>query len=286
MASDDAHRGATDSGPGRKRLVGFLVLAIAAGVVTGFLLTRAPGTPGPPANVSADPFRCTDPCRRLDAAITVRWAPPTDGADPSGYEVWRDGTPLPLGGQFDEATAAFTDRSVTFGERYEYQVVALSSAGASAGSAPVSARLPRPPATSAQLDGVYAVRLTVTDARSLSSMLSIEQPRPGVSASDRWTFEPVCTPPMSGCPARWEGLDGPLVPHGRSWAGTVAGPDARCGGATTVPAPTRFRLESATAQGVEDAWLVDSFRGSVTISFHCPGFPVSHGSVEVTGRRT
>ncbi len=263
-----------------------LVIATAAGIVAGVLLTRAPGTPGPPRNLTAEPFLCSDQCRRIDAAITLRWSPPATGAEPSGYDVWRDGRPLPLVGQGTETAVAYTDRSVTFGRRYEYQVVAMSSTGSSQPSATVQARLPLPPASSAQLGGVYAVRLTVTNAQSLNSMLNIERPRPGTTGTDRWTFEPGCAVPRSGCPARWEGLDGTLKPDGRSWRGTVAGPDARCGGGTRVPAPTRFRLESTRAKGVDGAWVVGSFRGSVMVSFHCPGFLVSRGSVEVRGRRT
>jgi hypothetical protein len=267
------------------RIALVLFLATVAGVVAGFLLSRAPEPPSPPANVTAEPFRCSDPCRSLEASITVRWSVPTQGGEPTGYAVVRDGVPLPNAGQVDVVATSFTDRSVTFGERYEYQVLALGSQGPSPRSAVVSVRLPSPPATNAQLSGEYDVRLTVRDARALSSILGIERPKPDTTGTDRWTFEPQCVAPRSVCPVRWEGLDGRLVPHDRSWTGTVAGPDARCGGGTRVHAPTRFRLETTGALGVDDAWVVGSFRGFVTVSFHCPGFLTSTGSVDVTGNR-
>jgi hypothetical protein len=215
--------------------------------------------------------------------VTVRWSRPATGSNPSGYRIVRDGLPLP-GGEGADVTL-FTDRDVSFGVRYEYRVVALSAQGTSPVSEPAKVRVPAPPVASAQLSGEYIVHLTVRRAHALNSMLGIERPRPGKVASDRWTFEPVCEPPLTGCPARWEGLDGRLVSDGRDWAGTVEGPDARCGNGRTVHAPTRFDLASLEAQGVADAWVVRSFEGSVRISFHCPGFLPSSGSVMVTAIR-
>jgi hypothetical protein len=195
----------------------------------------------------------------------------------------RDGSLLP-GGEGLEDTL-FTDGDVSFGVRYEYQVVALSAQGTSPRSEPATVRVPTPPVASAQLSGEYVVHLTVRRANALNSMLGIERPVPGRIVSDRWTFEPVCEPPLTGCPARWEGLEGRLVPDGRAWVGTVAGPDARCGNGRTVDAPTRFDLGSLDAKGVADAWVVRSFEGSVQVAFHCPGFLPSSGSVMVTGTR-
>jgi hypothetical protein len=65
----------------------------------------------------------------------------------------------------------------------------------------------------------------------------------------------------------------------------VAGPEARCGGGTNVAAPTDFDLEVTEAAGDEDAWVVRSFEGSVSISFHCPGFLASSGTIAVRGTR-
>ncbi|HEY5858714.1 MAG TPA: fibronectin type III domain-containing protein [Actinomycetota bacterium] len=179
----------------------------------------------------------------------------------------------------------FVDHDVTFGRRYEYRVVALGAGGPSPPSPTIVVRLPRPPTTSAQLTGVYTVHLTVREAHALSSALGIEDPTPGESATDRWTFEPVCATPLSACPTQWEGLGGYLVATGRSWVGTVMGPEARCGNGTKAPAPTRFDLRVNDAYGDSDAWVVGSFEGSVSLSFHCPGFLVSRGSVVVRGIR-
>ncbi|HEY6566289.1 MAG TPA: fibronectin type III domain-containing protein [Actinomycetota bacterium] len=265
----------------------WLLIASAAvcGIVAGWLLTRAPGPPGPPSDVTGEAFRCSGSCRRLDPSITLRWSEPIDGGEPTGYRVERDGVTLAGANAETIATTTLVDRDVTFGRRYEYRVVALSAAGPSPPSPTIAVRLPRPPTTSAQLTGVYTVHLTVRDARALSSVLGIADPTPGTRAIDRWTFEPVCAPPLSACPTRWEGLDGHLVANGRAWVGTVTGPDARCGGGTKVTAPTRFDLRVIHARGDSDAWVVRSFGGSVSVSFHCPGFLISHGSVDVRGTR-
>lgn len=282
-------RGTEQTAAPRRRGRIWLVVAGAAllGVAIGWLLTRAPGPPDPPGDVTAEPFRCSGSCRRLDASITLRWSAPAGGSDPTGYRIERDGlamSPENVATAGADATA-FVDRDVTFGDAYEYRVVALSTVGSSAASAAVTVRLPRPPTTSAQLTGEYIVHLTVRDARALSSALGIDQPAPGDTDTDRWTFEPMCSPPMSACPVRWEGLDGHLVADGRSWSGTVTGPDARCGGGTNVAAPTRFDLMALRAGPDANAWVVRSFEGKVSISFHCPGFLISRGSVDVRGIR-
>jgi Fibronectin type III domain len=274
--------------PRRRRRV-WLVVAGAAlcGVAIGWLLTRAPGPPDAPGDVTAEPFRCAGPCRRLDASITLRWSAPPGGSEPTGYRIERDGvamSPDNVATAGADATA-FIDRDVTFGRAYEYRVVALSTVGPSPASTAVTVRLPRPPTTSAQLTGEYAVRLTVRDARALSSVLGIDEPAPGATDTDRWTFEPMCSTPMSACPVSWEGFEGHLVARGRSWSGTVTGPDARCGGGTEVAAPTRFDLEVLRAGPDASAWVVRSFEGSVSVSFHCPGFLISRGSVDVRGTR-
>lgn len=275
-------------GPNRRaRVVGVMVLATVAGVVAGYLLTRAPGPPGTPTEVSAKPARCATPCRRPQAAITVRWVAPEDGGRPSGYTLVRDDVPIATVGPKETATGttSYTDHGVTFGQRYAYRVVALSSQGSSPPSSMTTVTLSTPPIGAAQLRGEYAVELSVKHALAVSSMLGIEAPKPGRTFADRWTFEASCPAPDVACSARWEGLDGTLVSDGRSWSGTVAGPPARCGGGTTVEAPTRFDLTSTAAEGEADEWIVRRFEGSVTVSFHCPGFLTSTGAVEVTGTR-
>lgn len=262
-----------------------IAAAAVCGVVAGWLLTRAPGPPGPPADVTAEAFRCSGSCRQLDPSITLRWSEPPEGGEPTAYRIERDGVTLVDPGEETTATTTFVDRDVTFGQRYEYRVVALGSGGPSLPSPTIAVLLPRPPTTSAQLTGVYAVHLRVREARALSSALGIGDPTPGATATDRWTFEPVCSTPSSACPTRWEGLHGHLAANGRSWTGTVMGPEARCGGGTKVAAPTRFDLRVIGARGDSDAWVVQSFEGSVSISFHCAGFLISSGSVDVRGTR-
>jgi len=217
--------------------------------------------------------------------VQVTWTAPSDGGEVTGYRVQRDGEPLPGADALDPATLVLVDDSVDLGRTYTYRVIAIGEEGSSPPSLAATAEIGLPAAGLAQLDGVYDVRLKVRSARSLAAMLGIDQPVPGKRGTDQWTFDSMCSPQDVACPTTWEAQEGALRPEERHWRGSIAGPDARCGGGTKVPAPIAFDLRTVDAAAEGSIWLVRSFTGTVSIRFVCPGFEPSSGTLEVTGIR-
>lgn len=270
----------------RGRLVAVLVvgvLALSAG--TAWALTRSTGVAGPPAAVRAVASICPRTCRTISPRVTVVWEPPDSGAPVTGYRVLKDGSIVVAASNLDPTTRSFTDRNISLGDQHVYQVVALGEAGDSPPSTPSVATQPSPQLTVSQLDGIYQVRLTVDRARALGEFLNIEDPVPGRRGEDVWTFDSTCSGARTGCASLWEGQPGRIQPHGVTWTGTVWGPPARCGSTRTVRAPIRFELRVLTASVDDSRWAARSFRGRVSVSFRCPGFPPSAGTIDVVGIR-
>ena len=258
----------------------FVALAVAGILI---LLARSPGPPGAPGTPRAAATTCGDPCTEIRPRVEVTWTAPSDGGEVTGYRVQRDGEPLPGAGAIDPASLVLIDESVDLGRTYTYHVIAIGEEGSSPPSSEATAEIGLPAAGLAQLDGVYDVRLKVRSARSLAAMLGIDQPVPGKRGTDRWTFDSTCSPQDVACPTTWEAQDGVLRPDARRWRGSIAGPDARCGGGTKVPAPIAFDLRTVDAAAEGVIWRVRSFAGIVSIQFVCPGFGPSTGTLEVTG---
>jgi hypothetical protein len=144
-----------------------------------------------------------------------------------------------------------------------------------------------PPLEQAQLRGSYRVRLVVRTARNLASIAGIDRPVPGSRRVGRWRFFAMCEPDGTAvaCPASWGGREGLLVPQAATWLGTVIGPRAACFGATRVPGPIELHLDARDAVMDGGAWVVRSFVGTWAVTFRCPGFAISRGTVEVSGSR-
>lgn len=289
MDPDELIRESTDRWPdpgprrrNRRLAAGFLLLAVVA-LVAAFLLTRSPGPPTAPVGVRVVADTCGTPCERLEPSVTITWAPPTGGATPTAYRITRDGAPLEAELGVDDLT--FVDDSVTIGQRYGYQVVAVSEEGTSAPTTAVEAAVPTPPEDAAHLDGVYRVRLTVRSARSIGAAFGIDNPLPGKRGRDRWSFDSTCADDDGACASVWTGLEGAIEPRGSRWKGTVAGLPARCGRNDRVPAPIRIDLTAIDVAVADGAWVVAGFRGTASVAFRCPGFPAASATVAVTGAR-
>jgi hypothetical protein len=261
------------------------IVVIGALAVAGILvlLTRSPGPPGAPGPPRAAATTCGDPCTEIRPRVEVTWTAPSDGGEVTGYRVQRDGEPLPGADALDPTILVLIDDSVDLGRTYDYRVIAIGEEGSSPPSSEATAEVGLPAAGLAQLDGVYDVRLKVRSARSLAAMLGIDQPVAGKRGTDRWTFDSMCSPHDVACPTTWEAQDGVLRPEERHWRGSIAGPDARCGGGTKVPAPIAFDLRTIDAAAEGSTWRVRSFTGSISIRFACPGFGPSTGTLGVTG---
>ena len=267
----------------RRLAVGLIVGALVALVASVLWFTRSPGPPTVPVALVAVAETCDDACATIEPRVTLEWAPPESGAAPSAFRVLRDGATLDA--EISALELTFVDDSVTMGERYEYQVVALSDEGDSPPSSAVEATLPTPPASAAHLDGIYDVSLTVRSARSIGAAFGIENPLPGKRGTDRWSFASTCGPDEGACPSMWMGLEGEIAPRGSEWEGRIEGVPARCGRDGRAAAPIDLSLRSVDVAVVEGQWVVTGFRGSATVSFRCPGFPPASATVEVTGSR-
>jgi hypothetical protein len=90
--------------------------------------------PGVPRNVTATPGA---------TAITLGWSAGAPGSTPTtGYEVYRGTSATNLSPIAEVTDPAFTDRTVTAGTTYYYEVVATSADGDSSASVLVSAMIP------------------------------------------------------------------------------------------------------------------------------------------------
>lgn len=267
----------------RRLAIGLVVVALAVLITAVLWFTRSPGPPTVPVAVRTTAETCIAPCARIEPSITIVWTPPESGASATGYRLLRDGAPLEadLGG----TELTFVDDDVVIGERYGYQVVAVSEEGESPPTALVEAVVPTPPDDAAHLGGVYRVDLKVRSARAIGAAFGIENPLPGKRSTDRWSFEPTCGSDEGACPSTWSGLEGDIVPRGSRWKGRVEGLPAKCGRDGRAPAPIDVDLQAVDVGVIDGAWVVTGFRGTATVSFRCPGFPAASATVEVTGVR-
>ena len=267
----------------RRLAVGLVVIALVGLVASVLWFTRSPGPPTVPVAVQVSPAICDDPCETIAPQVTVEWAPPESGADPTGFRLLRDGATLDAA--ISRSEVSYDADGVTMGERYEYQVVAISEEGDSPPTEPVAVVVPTPPDDAAHLEGIYDVSLTVRSARSIGAAFGIENPLPGKRGTDRWSFASTCGADEGACPSTWTGLEGEITPRGSRWKGRVEGLPARCGRDGRAAAPIDLSVRSVDVAAVDGQWVVAGFRGSATVSFRCPGFPAASATVEVTGTR-
>jgi hypothetical protein len=240
------------------------------------------GPPDPPRGLRALATTCAPPmCQEIQSTVSLSWTPPSDGSPVTGYRVLRDGADL--GARLGPAARTYEDRTVALGTAYRYSVVAGSEAGSSESSA-VRARAPLPPPAAARLAGPFKVRITVVSASNLSEVEGIEDPRPGDSKVERWTFTPTCQANTGPCPVNWFTTSPALRPRGLKYRGTVRSAKARCIGAASVARPpvyASFNLRVEKARADVGAWQVSAFRGTYVISFTCPGGAASRSEFEV-----
>jgi len=264
---------------GASTIVGLL----AGGIIT-LSNTHDATLPKAPENLTAAARTCMPPaCGAILSTVTLRWTLPEDPSA-TGLQVLRDGTTLPAAAGLLPGTTGFVDTDVAPGQVHSYAVRTTGRDGDSPPSNGAKATLPLPPLRAAQLRSVYDVRLVVDEATNIASLSGITRPVPGDSRTTTWGFQPTCPPALGACPTHWTGRSGLLRPHTGVWSGTVSGPDARCPDGTRVPSPIHLVLRPREAAMVGDAWSVMSFTGTYSVQFHCPGFLVSRGVLDATGR--
>ena len=65
--------------------VGLVVVALVALVASVLWFTRSPGPPTAAGRAAGGrPTTCDDPCETIEPQVTLEWAPPESGADPTG----------------------------------------------------------------------------------------------------------------------------------------------------------------------------------------------------------
>jgi hypothetical protein len=262
---------------GASTIVGLL----AGGIIT-LNSTHDAALPMAPEDLTAAARTCVPPaCGAILSTVTLRWTLPEDPST-TGLQVLRDGaTPLAAAG-LPPGTTEFVDMAP--GQAHSYAVRTTGGDGDSPLTSGVKATLPLPPLRAAQLRSVYDVGLVVDEATNIASLSGIARPVPGDRRTTTWGFQPACPPALGACPTRWTGRSGMLRPHAGAWSGTLSGPDARCPDGTRVPSPIHLVLHPREAALINDGWTVMSFTGTYSVQFHCPGFLVSRGVLDVTGR--
>jgi hypothetical protein len=236
-----------------------------------------------PTGLTATARTCAPPqCDRIASTITLAWNAPADPAF-TGFRVLRDGAPVPGVSALPASAAGFTDQGVTAGSTHDYAVVATGPGGDSAPSDAATVVAPLPPLPAAQLVGIYDVTLVVQSATNLTSLSDIPSPKPGEHRTSTWGFQPLCAPNEGACATGWTGRSGMLRAGGGVWSGRVFGPPARCADGTFETSPIDIRIRARSGAMIGGAWSVTSFAGLYSVSFHCPGFLVSRGTVAVTG---
>jgi hypothetical protein len=259
---------------------GSIIVGLLAGGIVALLVDR-PDPPPAPTGLTATSRTCVPPqCDEVGSTVTLAWSPvPDEGVE--GLSVIRDGRALADAALPPDATG-FVDQGVTPGSDHDYQVVATGPGG-NTRSETAPAVVPLPPLAAAQLRGVFDVAITVREVANLASVAGIPHPRPGDTATTTWGFRPTCGSAAGACPSRWAGRTGLVRPSGPVWSGRLLGPAARCPDGTATPSPIDLRLHASDAAIVDGIWSVVSFTGGYTVSFHCPGFLVSRGTVTVSG---
>jgi hypothetical protein len=259
---------------------GSVIIGLLAGGLVALSVAR-PGPPPPPADLTATARTCVPPqCGAIGSTVTLGWAPVTDpGVE--GLSVIRDGRALANASLPPDATG-FVDDDVAPGTSHAYQVV-TTGPGGNGRSDTATATAPLPPLSAAQLRGIFDVAITVRRVDNLASVAGIRHPRPGDSATTTWGFRATCPPQAGACPARWSGRTGLVRPNGAAWSGRLLGPAARCPDGASTASPIDLRLHASDAAIVDGVWSVASFTGGYAVSFHCPGFLVSRGTVTVSG---
>lgn len=253
------------------------MVLVAAAIVVAATAQRDSGPPGGPEDVVVSARVCAAPeCERIEAIVTLSWSPPDGEVD--RYVVERDGGQilrLPASSTGLEVDGLQIDRSYRFGVR-------AMGGGTTGPVVEVRVRTPTPPLEQAQLTGTYRVRETVRRATNLAAVEGIEHPRPGSEGRNTWSFDAVCADQAGACPTNWFTW-GPLQDRGTRYDGTFRARPASCGSGGTAPTTTEMHLTISHAETVEGRWIADRFRGTMRVSFHCPGGR-SLGVLAVDGR--
>ncbi|HXY71809.1 MAG TPA: hypothetical protein VEM41_04650 [Actinomycetota bacterium] len=231
-------------------VVGCVMAIVIAATVASLIVpgTPRPQPPPPPPRkllATSQPF-----------AVHLAWAPPPSG-NVRVFVVLRDGDQLAT-----VRAHSFIDRTVEPGVTYHYAVESLGNDGAV--SIPVAAqqRPPVPPASTAQVDGVFDVRLRVEESSGVR--LRTQSPL------ERWRLTPPC-PQGAGCGRLqlqdlvYPTVSGTLGLLRGAYRGAIGGYHGfTCGSpATRVRSQMNLSFVAAGAGVVDHMWRATRLQGTL-----------------------
>lgn len=223
-----------------------IAATIAAIVIPGKEPPAASPTPPPPRNVVAlaQPF-----------AVRLAWSPPPSGGI-RFFVVVRDGEELAT-----VRTHSYVDRTVEPGVTYHYAIESLKD-GTLSIPVPIQRRPPLPPASTAQVEGVFDVHLRVV--RSSGVRLRTQAP------TERWRLIPPCSQGARCGRLRFQDLVYPSVTGTigvarGSYRGVVGGYHGFTCGSPAVRVPSTMTLSLVATAGsvVEHAWRATRLEGTL-----------------------
>jgi hypothetical protein len=251
---------------------------VAAGLVWIVDERSSSGPLEAPPDLTATASVCAAPaCERIEASVSLSWSEP-DG-DVDGYQIVRSTRvveTVPADVTEYDMTNLHIDRTYVLGVR---AVVGRRTGPTST----IEVRTPSPPLEEAQLTGSYRVRETVRSSTNLAAVEGIENPRPGRSVVNTWSFAALCEEQAGACATRWFSF-GPLRNAGVGYDGTFRSRPATCDRGGRTPTTIEMHLVARSGTAVEDRWLVDRFQGTMRVGFTCPGGGRSTGALRVQGR--
>ena len=254
---------ATKQGSTPRTLVAIIGAAVVMlGAVLWFVVGpgHSPGVPLPPIWATKTASGAIE-----GASVTMSWTPPADGAEPTGYEILRDG-----GSIAQTASTAYTDEDITWGEQHDYQVVAVAGDARSGPSETWTAKVSSPSLADARLTGSFASKVVQKSDKGFGGKL-------GHTAT--WVFDPTCE--TGPCDVVWRSTHtiekppitytGTLAREGATYSGTAKEDLAGiyCSG-TPVRVSYVYMTMDVTAAGPSadgTSWDATRLSGSMLVKF-------------------
>jgi hypothetical protein len=214
--------------------------------------TAAPTSPSP----SLQPPAAVASLRASAGAFQVQlsWKAGTDGAAAIRYDIQRDSKNV----GFTDGTS-WVDSHVVPGQKYAYQVIAVSADGLRSPAKVTTTTKDAPPGTAA-LMGVFNVKLHPTSHSGLSSFNDKD-------SNAGWRFVPTCKQPPCDTGLKdlhWKDFRMTLTRREGTYTGsTSVSGIVSCSG-RGVSTTMSVTIKTTKADAVRDDWRVTAFTGTMT----------------------
>jgi len=236
--------------------VSLLVVLVVAAVAIAAAGGADDSASSPTASPSPQPPAAASDLRANAGAFQVKltWQAGTDGAPAVRYDIQRD---TEIVGHTDRTS--WVDTRVTPGQRYAYQVIALSQDGLRRSTAVRTTTKTAPPGT-AGLEGVFNVKLHPTSHYGLSSFQDKD-------TTAGWRFVPACRQPPCDTKMNdlhWKALTLTLDQTGGRYHGSASISGVVSCSGHSVSATYTLTITATKADAVKDGWRVTAFTGELT----------------------